>query len=82
VKQKGGKIVYAWALEGDIEPSQIKSNTFEIEWSSKSGKRQEFSEIDKGGWFIVSEAKQKINQNQVALIKELMSKLNFTEKEK
>ena len=82
VKQKGGKIVYAWALEGDIDPNQIKSNTFEIEWPPKSGKKQEFPEIDKGEWFNISEAKQKINKNQVALIEELMSKLDFTEKEK
>ena len=81
-KQKGGKIVYAWALEGDIDPNQIKSNTFEIEWPPKSGKKQEFPEIDKGEWFNISEAKQKINKNQVALIEELMSKLDFTEKEK
>ena len=80
IKQKNGKIVYVWALEGDIDSNQIKSNTFEIEWPSKSGKKQEFPEIDRGEWFGVSEAKQKINENQVAMIEELMNKHNFTGK--
>jgi len=50
-----------------------------MEWPPKSGKKQEFPEIDRGEWFSVSEAKQKINENQVALIEELMSKLDFNE---
>lgn len=81
IKQKGGKIVYAWALEGDIDPNQIKSNTFEMEWPPKSGKKQEFPEIDKGEWFNASDAKQKINIGQSALIDELISKLNLTEEQ-
>jgi len=79
ITQKSGKIVYVWALEGDIDLNQIKSNTFKMEWPPKSGKKQEFPEIDRGEWFSVSEAKQKINENQVALIEELMSKLDFNE---
>ena len=81
IKQKGGKIVYAWALEGDIVPEQIKSNTFEIEWPPKSGKKQEFPEVDKGEWFNVSAAKQKIITSQSALIDELINKLNLTEEQ-
>lgn len=81
IKQRGGKIVYAWALEGDIDLNQIKSNTFEMEWPPKSGKKQEFPEIDKGEWFNVSEAKQKINIGQSVLIDELISKLNLTEEQ-
>jgi predicted NUDIX family NTP pyrophosphohydrolase len=75
ITQKGGKIVYAWALKGDIDPNQIKSNTFEMEWPPKTGKKQKFPEIDKGAWFDISEAKQKINENQVALIEEFRNKL-------
>jgi len=72
IKQKNGKVVYAWALKNDIAPNQIKSNIFEMEWPPKSGKKQEFPEIDRGEWFGVLEAKQKINKSQVALIEELM----------
>ena len=79
IKQKSGKIVYAWALEGDIDPNQIKSNTFEMEWPPKSGKKKEFPEIDRGEWFNVSDARQKIIPNQSALIDELINKLNLTE---
>lgn len=49
-KQKGGKVVYAWAVEGDLNPEDIRSNTFELEWPPKSGKRQQFPEIDKAEW--------------------------------
>ncbi|MCD6193319.1 MAG: NUDIX domain-containing protein [Candidatus Aminicenantes bacterium] len=81
IKQKSGKIVYAWASEGDIDPNQIKSNTFEIEWPPKSGKKQEFPEIDKGEWFNISDAKRKIIPSQLALIDELISKLNLTKEQ-
>ncbi|AYL95044.1 NUDIX domain-containing protein [Mucilaginibacter celer] len=71
VKQKGGKTVLAWAVAGDIDPSTIKSNTFEIEWPPRSGKKQTFAEIDRGDWFDVEIAKAKINAAQAALIDEL-----------
>lgn len=71
VKQKSGKIVYAWALEGDLDAAIIKSNTFEIEWPKGSGKLQAFPEVDRGGWFTLEEAKEKINPYQVAFIDEL-----------
>ena len=71
VKQKSGKTVYAWAHEGDINASSIKSNSFEIEWPPNSGKKTSFPEIDKAAWFTVPEAKQKINAAQVALLEEL-----------
>src|SRR2546422_40260 len=51
VTQKGGKLVYAFALEGEIDPDEIKCNTFEMEWPPRSGKKQEFPEIDRSGWF-------------------------------
>ncbi|HKC36131.1 MAG TPA: NUDIX domain-containing protein [Chitinophagaceae bacterium] len=75
IKQKSGKIVYAWAVEGDIDPEKIKSNSFEIEWPPKSGKMKRFPEIDKAAWLNLNEAIVKINSGQLALIKELEDKL-------
>ncbi|MCD6238532.1 MAG: NUDIX domain-containing protein [Thermotogae bacterium] len=80
IKQKSGKVVYAWASEGDIDPDKIKSNTFEMEWPLRSGKKREFPEIDRGGWFNILDAKRKINPAQSALIDELMSKFGLAEK--
>jgi len=78
IKHKSGKLVFAWASERDIDARLIKSNTFEMVWPPKSGKRQQFPEIDRGEWFSVPEAKLKINENQAALIDELANKLNLT----
>lgn len=75
IKQKGGKKVYAWAIEGDIDPATIISNTFELEWPPKSGKIKIFPEIDKAAWFNVEEAKLKINAAQIGLIEELLNSL-------
>ena len=69
--QKSGKKVYAWAIEGDIDAETIFSNTFEMEWPPKSGKKQAFPEVDKAAWFDVDTAKLKINQGQVGLIDNL-----------
>ncbi len=71
VKQKSGKIVQAWAVEGDCDPSAVKSNTFSIEWPPHSGKEQEFPEVDRAAWFGIEEAKKKIIQGQVRLLEEL-----------
>lgn len=79
IKQNSGKIVYAFALERDFDETKIKSNTFTIEWPPKSGKQQEFLEIDKGEWFDFTTSKQKLNEFQAAIIDELVSKLNLTE---
>lgn len=77
IKQKGGKMVLAWAVEGDIDPKNIKSNTFEIEWPPRSGKKQTFDEIDRGEWFDITTAKTKINPAQAALIDELAAMNNY-----
>lgn len=79
IEQKGGKTVYAWAVEGDADADEIHSNTFSIEWPPKSGKQREFPEVDKAGWFSISTAKEKINQSQAALINELLEKLGLNE---
>jgi len=71
IKQKSGKVVHAWAVEGDIDHEQITSNHFEMEWPPKSGKVASFPEIDRAGWFIIDVARQKIIPGQVALIDEL-----------
>lgn len=75
VKLKSGKKVFAWATEGNINPDEIRSNLFEIEWPPRSGQKQKFPEIDKAGWFTLNHAKEKINQGQLPLITELMSLL-------
>jgi len=77
IRQKGGKIVYAWAVEGDIDHETIVSNTFEIEWPPRSGKKQTFPEIDQAAWFDIEMAKVKINAAQVGLINELALKINL-----
>jgi len=77
IRQKGGKIVYAWAVEGDIDHETIVSNTFEIEWPPRSGKKQTFPEIDQAAWFDIEMAKVKINAAKVGLINELALKINL-----
>jgi len=71
VRLKSGKTVYAWAVEGDIDPEAIISNLFEIEWPPKSGKKQSFPEIDRASWFELEEARLKINGAQAGFIDEL-----------
>ena len=78
VKQKSGKLVRAWALEMDLDPALVKSNLFAIEWPPKSGKTQQFPEVDRGEWFEPSIAKQKINGYQVGLIEQLMEVLGYS----
>ncbi|MFA6082983.1 NUDIX domain-containing protein [Mucilaginibacter sp.] len=71
IKQKSGKVVQAWAVEGDIDHDTIKSNLFEIEWPPRSGKKVSFPEIDRASWFTIDIAKQKIIPAQAGLIQEL-----------
>lgn len=75
VKQKSSKLIYAWALRGNFDAAQIKSNTFEIEWPPKSGKKKSFPEVDKAAWFKIGEAKKKITEGQLPLINEIETKL-------
>ena len=71
IQQKGGKIVHAWACEGDLDPSAAVSNTFSIEWPPHSGKLQEFPEVDKVEWFNLEAARKKIKSKQRPLLDEL-----------
>ncbi len=75
IKQSGGKQIYAWAVEGDCDPAAIQSNTFTLEWPPKSGKQQEFPEIDRADWFSLQTAKQKILKGQKPLIQEFEEKI-------
>ena len=70
VQQKGGKIVHAWAFEGDCDPDKIKSNSFTMEWPPRSGRTQKFPEVDRAAFFTVAEAKEKINPAQIPLLEE------------
>ncbi len=71
VKLKSGKVVQAFAVEGTIDADKIYSNSFEIEWPPRSGKTQQFPEADKGAWFSLPDAREKINTGQVMLLDEL-----------
>jgi predicted NUDIX family NTP pyrophosphohydrolase len=70
IKQKSGKVIHAWAVEGDCEPEQIRSNTFSLEWPPHSGKRQDFPEVDRAAFFPLEQAKEKINPAQWPLLEE------------
>jgi predicted NUDIX family NTP pyrophosphohydrolase len=76
VKLKSGKIVYAWALEGDIDAKAVKCETYiNVEWPPRSGKIISIPEVDRGEWLYAEEAKQKINPAQAELIDELIEKV-------
>jgi predicted NUDIX family NTP pyrophosphohydrolase len=69
--QPGGKHVHAWAIEGDFDPGTLVSNSFAMEWPPKSGKWQEFPEIDRAEWFPLDEARRRITRGQLAFLDEL-----------
>lgn len=71
IKQKSGKIIHAWAFQGDCDPAQIRSNTFELEWPPKSGLTQEFPEIDRAKFYDLVVARQKILVSELPLLDRL-----------
>lgn len=75
IRQKGGKVVHAWAIEGDCDANAITSNAFSMEWPPRSGKTAEFPEIDRAAWFAPGEARRRILAAQVPLIDELERRL-------
>jgi predicted NUDIX family NTP pyrophosphohydrolase len=75
IRQAGGKVVHAFALEGDCDPEAIRSNTFEIEWPPRSGRRQAFPEVDRAAWFPIDVARGKIHKGQIGLLDELRALL-------
>jgi predicted NUDIX family NTP pyrophosphohydrolase len=68
IRQKGGKWVEAFALEGDLDPDQIVSNSFEMEWPPRSGQLQSFPEVDCAAWLTLAEARVKILPSQIPLL--------------
>jgi len=81
VKQSGGKIVHAWAIEADCDPAQVQSNLFSMEWPPKSGQKKEFPEVDRAGWFEIPEARKRILAAQIGFIDQLISFLTVKETE-
>jgi predicted NUDIX family NTP pyrophosphohydrolase len=75
VRQRSGKRVAAWAAEGDLDASAVRSNTFEIEWPPRSGRRQEFPEIDRAEWFGADEARRRLVPAQAAFVDRLLEHL-------
>ena len=71
VRQAGGKVVHAWAVEADVDANAIVSNTYQMEWPPRSGRQQRFPEVDRAAWFDVAEARRRILSGQVPLIDEL-----------
>ena len=71
ITQKSGKIVVCWAIEGDLDPAQVHSNTFKMEWPARSGRFREFPEVDRAAFFGLEEARQKINSAQARFLTEL-----------
>ena len=75
VKQKSGKVVHAWAVEGDFDPARLVSNTFELEWPRGSGRLQAFPEIDRAEWFSFDVARKKIISAQAVFLDRLAASL-------
>ncbi len=78
--QPSRKMIHAWAVEGDVDETRLKSNEFEIEWPPRSGKRQRFPEIDHGAWFSVEEAERRIQAGQIPFLDELRKHLTGSKK--
>jgi predicted NUDIX family NTP pyrophosphohydrolase len=79
-RQAGGKIVSAWAVEGDLDPTGVRSNTFTLEWPPRSGVMREFPEVDRAQWFSLAEARRRINPAQVVFLERLHEMLATNER--
>ena len=75
VRQKSGKVVQAWAAEGEFDPAALRSNTFSMEWPPRSGSEREFPEVDRAEWFDPEQAREKILPAQAELIDRLLERL-------
>lgn len=78
VIQLGGKSVSAWAFEGDCDPAALRSNTCTIVWPPRSQRTMEIPEVDRGDWFSIAEARERISRRQAPFLETLCSKLNVT----
>jgi predicted NUDIX family NTP pyrophosphohydrolase len=75
IRQRGGKVVEAWAAEGDLDPATITSSTFTIEWPPRSGAMREFPEVDRAAWFAPDEARRRLVPAQAELVDRLLERL-------
>jgi predicted NUDIX family NTP pyrophosphohydrolase len=73
VRQKGGKVVHAWAVEGEFDPAALQSNTFAIEWPPRSGSEREFPEVDRAEWLEPAAARRKILPAQATFVDRLLT---------
>jgi predicted NUDIX family NTP pyrophosphohydrolase len=76
IRQKAGKVVHAWAAEGEFVPAALSSNSFELEWPPRSGTRREFPEVDRAEWFEPAEARRRILPAQAAFVDRLLEALD------
>ncbi len=78
IRQPGGKLVTAWAFEGDCDPADLRSNTFSMEWPLRSGRQKEFPEVDRGAWFSIDAARERINRGQIPFLDRLLAHVSVT----
>ncbi len=74
-KQPSGKVVHAWAVEGDCDPSVVTSNSFSMEWPPRSGRMQTFPEVDRADWFALEAAREKVHEGQIGFLDDLAQRL-------
>jgi predicted NUDIX family NTP pyrophosphohydrolase len=82
IRQRGGKVVEAWAAEAEFDPAALASNTFSMEWPPRSGRQQEFPEVDKAEWFDLEVAREKIIPAQAELLDRLLERLESADGER
>jgi predicted NUDIX family NTP pyrophosphohydrolase len=75
IKQRGGKVIRIWAVEGDCDAGAIRSGTFSMEWPRGSGRQREFPEVDRAGWFSPSEAKRKLVAGQIGFVEQVCERV-------
>ena len=75
VRQRAGKVVEAWAAEADFDPAELASNTFAMEWPPRSGREQEFPEVDRAGWFGLEQAREKVLAAQAEFLDRLLERI-------
>jgi len=80
LKQPSGKLVHAWAANGDVDASSIASNTFRMEWPPRSGRQQEFPEIDRGAWFTIPAAREKMLSSQRGFLDQLEQQIDAAQR--
>jgi predicted NUDIX family NTP pyrophosphohydrolase len=80
VRQKGGKVVHAWAVEGEFDPATLDSETFSLEWPPRSGNEREFPEVDRAEWLDPDRAREKLIEAQAAFVDRLLEHLGYSDR--